>query len=48
MKINNNKAAKEPHVPGAYLALPIPPSVAIICVGFLRFGKLFIRNAYIH
>ena len=47
-KINNKKENKEPHVPGAKGILPIPPKVAMKCIGFFKFGKLFIiKNAHI-
>ena len=46
--MKHNKATKEPHVPGAYLALPTPPKVATIWDGFFKLGNLLIENACIH
>jgi len=39
---NKTKDTNDPNVPGAYLALPIPPRVAIKCDGLFKFGKLLI------
>ena len=45
--MNNKKENRDPQVPGAKGIFPPPPRVAMKCIGFFKFGKLFIiRNVH--